>query len=94
MQPAHHGADRDVEDLGRVCVAELADVDEYEHVAEVVRHVASASTIEPCDSFSITRSSSERLAVALLELVVEVVVAVASIDVICGVRCWRGRGRC
>ena len=35
-QPRHHGADGDVEDLGGVGVAELADVDEHDHVAEVV----------------------------------------------------------
>src|SRR6266545_3763499 len=39
VESAHHGADRDVEDLGSVRVAELADVDEHQHVAEVVRHV-------------------------------------------------------
>jgi hypothetical protein len=33
----HDGPDRDVEDLRRVGVAEVADVDEHDDVAEVVR---------------------------------------------------------
>ena len=39
MEPRHDGAHRDVEDLGRVGVAELADVDEDDDVAEVVRQL-------------------------------------------------------
>ena len=39
VQSAHHGADRDVEDLRRVRVAEVADVDQHEHVTKVVRHL-------------------------------------------------------
>ena len=39
MQARHHGADRDVENLCGVGIRELADVDEHEHVAEVVRHL-------------------------------------------------------
>ena len=38
MQTGHDGADRDVEDLGRVLVGEVADIDEDEHVPEIVRH--------------------------------------------------------
>ena len=38
MEAGHDGADRDVEDLRRVLVGEVADVDEHDHVAEVVRH--------------------------------------------------------
>ena len=38
MQARHHGADRDVEDLRGVGVGEVADVDEHDDVAEVVRH--------------------------------------------------------
>ena len=37
MQTRHDGTDRDVEDLGRVLVGEVADVDEHDDVAEVVR---------------------------------------------------------
>ena len=36
MEPRHHRADGDVEDLGGVRVAEVADVDEDDDVAEVV----------------------------------------------------------
>src|SRR5438477_466791 len=32
MEPGHHGADRDVEDLRRVCVAEVAEIDERERI--------------------------------------------------------------
>ena len=39
MQTRHDGADRDVEDLGRLGVGEAADVDEHDDVAEVVRHL-------------------------------------------------------
>ena len=53
MQPGHDGADRDVEDLCGVRVAELAEVDEHDHVAEVVRQVGErvddASLREPLD---------------------------------------------
>src|SRR5579864_5153688 len=38
MKPRHHRPDRDVEDLRRVLVAEIADVDEYDHVTKVVRY--------------------------------------------------------
>ena len=38
MKTGHDGADRDVQDLGRVRVAEVAEVNEHEHVTEVVRH--------------------------------------------------------
>src|SRR5581483_3411824 len=38
MQPRHHGSDRDVEDLRRLRIRELADVDEDDDVAKVVRH--------------------------------------------------------
>ena len=37
MQTRHDGADRDVQDLGRVRVGEVAEVDEHEDVTEVVR---------------------------------------------------------
>ena len=36
MKARHDGADRDVEDLSRLGVAELADVDEDDDVPEVV----------------------------------------------------------
>ena len=39
VQAGHDGADRDVEDLRRLLVGEVADVDEHDDVAEVVRHV-------------------------------------------------------
>src|SRR5262245_32666972 len=39
MEPGHHGAHRDVENLGGVGVAEVADVDEHDDVAEVVGDV-------------------------------------------------------
>ena len=39
-RPRHHRADRDVEDLRGVLVAEVADVDEHDRIAEVVRHGA------------------------------------------------------
>ena len=42
MQPRHDGPDRDVEDLRRVRVGEVADVDQDDHVAEVVRHLRRA----------------------------------------------------
>jgi len=37
MKTGHDGADRDVEDLRGIGVREVAEVDEHEHVAEVVR---------------------------------------------------------
>ena len=39
MESGHHGSDRDVEDLRGVGVGEVSDVDEDDHVAEVVRHL-------------------------------------------------------
>src|SRR5450759_5989641 len=36
VQPRHDGADRNRQDLRRLLVAELAEIDQYEHVAEVV----------------------------------------------------------
>ena len=54
VQPRHHRADRDVEDLGRVRVAEVAEIDKHEHVAEVVRHLESAVTMSSCDKRSTT----------------------------------------
>src|SRR2546426_3118826 len=73
MQAGHHGPDRNVEDLGGIGVAEVADVDEHEHVAEVVRDLRQRSDgivlgEPPVDTFLV------RLA-GLLELVVEEVVA-------------------
>ena len=38
MQTGHDRPDRDVEDLRRVGVGEVADVDVHDHVAEVVGH--------------------------------------------------------
>src|SRR6185503_8539547 len=38
MKARHDGADRDVQDLRRLRVAEVRDVDEDEHVSKVVRH--------------------------------------------------------
>ena len=37
MKAGHDRADRDVEDLRRIGVGEVADVDEDDHVAKVVR---------------------------------------------------------
>jgi hypothetical protein len=39
VQPGHDGPDRDIEDLRRIGIAEIADIDEDEHVAEIVRHL-------------------------------------------------------
>ena len=39
MQAGHDRPHRDVEDLRGIGVAEVADVDQHDHVAEVVRHV-------------------------------------------------------
>ena len=44
MEAGHDGADRDVEDLRGVGVREVAEVDEHEHVTEVVRDFG-----ESCD---------------------------------------------
>ena len=49
---------RHVEDLRRVVVAEIADVDEHQHVTEVVRTADSAWTTESCESRSTPPSSS------------------------------------
>ena len=38
MQPRHDCPDRDVEDLRRVGIREVPDVDEHDHVTEVVRY--------------------------------------------------------
>ena len=38
MKAGHDGAYRDVENLCRIGVGEVADVDEDDHVAKVVRH--------------------------------------------------------
>ena len=38
MEAGHHGADRDIENLRGVLVAEVADVHEDDDVAEVVRY--------------------------------------------------------
>ena len=37
MKARHDGADRDVEDLGRVGIAEVPEIDEDDDVAEIVR---------------------------------------------------------
>ena len=39
MQTRHHCPDRNVQDLGRVRIREVADVDEDDDVAEIVRHL-------------------------------------------------------
>ena len=39
MQTGHDGADGDVEDLRRVLVGEVADINEDDHVTEIVRHL-------------------------------------------------------
>src|ERR1041385_7068224 len=39
VQTRHHGTDRDVENLRRIGIAEVADVDENDHVAKVVRYL-------------------------------------------------------
>ena len=76
MQPRHHGTDRDVEDLGRLRVAELADVDEHDDVAEVVRdlgeRVDDAALREPLDHLVLLE---RLLALGGRDLVGEVVVA-------------------
>jgi hypothetical protein len=71
VQARHHCADRDVEDLGRVLIREVADVDEDEHVAEVVRHRRERFDDvlgEPLDD---PVRVGDRLARRLLEPVVE-----------------------
>ena len=86
MQAGHDGADRDVEDLRRVRVGEVADVDEHEHVAEVVRHLGErlddVVLREPLDDALLVG----RLALRLLELVREVVVALPRAAASSGVR--------
>src|SRR5947209_830438 len=76
VQTRHHGTDRDVEDLRRVLVAEVADVDEHDRVAEVMRHRRERSDRvvlrESLDHALLVRV---RLPRRLLELVVEEVVA-------------------
>jgi hypothetical protein len=37
MEARHHRPDRDTQDLRRVLIAEVTDVDQHDHVAEVVR---------------------------------------------------------
>ncbi len=73
MQPGHHGADRDAENLCSILVAEVADVDEHDHVAEVVRHLGQRGDDvvlrEPFDDTILVGR-----AVGLRELVVQVVV--------------------
>ena len=73
MQAGHHGPDRNVEDLRRIGIAEVADVDEHQHVAEVVRHLR-----ERRDGVVLGKPAVDPLLVRLarfLELVVEEVVA-------------------
>ena len=73
MEPRHDGPDRDLEDLRRVRVAEVADVDEHDHVPEVVRHRRKGRNgivlREPIIDAILRRAA------VLLELVVEEVVA-------------------
>ena len=38
MQAGHHGPDWNVENLGRIGVAEIADVDEHDDITEVMGH--------------------------------------------------------
>ena len=90
MQTRHHGADRDVEDLRRVGVAEVADVDEHDHVAEVVRHLGERGDDvvlrEPLDDPLLVRARRRR---RLRELVVEEVVALLQRLRRRGARCAR-----
>ena len=76
VQARHDGADRDVENLRGVGVGEVADVDEHDDVAKVVRHLGQRSDDvvlrQPLDDAVLVA----RAAVAgRLELVVEEVVA-------------------
>jgi hypothetical protein len=76
MEARHLRADGDVEDLRGLGVRELADVDEHEHVAEVVRHLG-----ERLDDRVLRKTLEHALLVRVLighrrlEAVVEVVVA-------------------
>src|SRR4051812_40803540 len=74
VQPAHDRADRDVEDLRGVGIAELADVHEHEDVAEVVRHVCKRVDDRSLRELLDHALLVERPAVRFLDLVVEVVV--------------------
>ena len=93
MQPGHDGADRDVEDLGGVGVAELAEVDEDDDVAEVVRErgerVDDAALREPLDDALLVE---RLLALDRGELVREEVVALLErlLSRACAGSCGRG----
>src|SRR5215210_1870522 len=75
VQPRHDCSDRDVEDLRGLGVAEVADVHEHDHVAEVVRdrceRVHDRVLGEPLVDALLVRD----LAAGVLELLEEVVVA-------------------
>ena len=62
MQARHDGADRDVEDLRGVGVAELAQVDEDDDVAEIVRElgerVDDTALREPLDDLLLVERST------------------------------------
>ncbi len=81
MEARHHGPDRDVEDLSSIRVGELSDVDEHDHVSEVVRHIG-----EGLDDRVLAQPLEHTLLVGVLtghlrlELVVEVVVAGLAVE--------------
>ena len=92
MKARHDGADRDVEDLRGLRVAELADVDEDEHVAEVVRHRR-----ERLGDVVLREPLENALLVALVgrvEAVVEEVVAFLERLLVAASAGRGGRGRC
>ena len=76
MQARHNCADRDVQDLRRVGIGELADVDKHDHVTEIVRHLG-----ERIDDRILAQALQHPLSSGFssgdlrLELVVEEVVA-------------------
>src|SRR5712691_2621950 len=74
MQTRHDGPDRDVEDLRGVLVAEVAEIDQHDHVAEVVRDGRERRDDvvlrQPLDDPLLVRRAD-----GLLELVVQEVVA-------------------
>src|SRR5580765_8182530 len=82
MKSRHDGADRNVEDLRGLRVAELADVDKYEHVAEVMRHRR-----EGLGDVVLRQPLENSLLVALVGRVETVVEEVVALLERLGVRC-------
>ena len=60
VEPRHDRPDRDPEDLGGVGIAELADVHQHDHLAEVLGQLPSASTTPLPDRRARTRSCGSR----------------------------------